>query len=102
MRRRRRSAQPGGLIDLSVQAVGTRVMDLSSGPVCPYETGPYGEGHVVIEPEMSCYPCPLDSECHHFACRTAVTPEDAAAVARFALGALLRESTRKRPALGNL
>ena len=67
-------------------AVGTRVMDLSSGPVCPYETGPYGEGHVVIEPEMSCYPCPLDSECHHFACRTAVTPEDAAAVARFALG----------------
>jgi len=67
-------------------AVGTRVVDLSSGRVCAHETGPYGDGHVVIEPEMACYPCSLDSECHHFACRTAVTPTDAAAVVRYALG----------------
>ncbi len=68
-------------------AVGTRVMDVSSGPVCAYETGPYGDGHVVVEPDLACFPCPLDSDCHHFACRTSLTPADAAAVARFAMDA---------------
>lgn len=66
-------------------AVGTRVMDISSGPVCAYETGPYGEGHVVIEPEIACFPCPLDSDCSHFACRETLSVADAAAVARFAM-----------------
>jgi hypothetical protein len=68
-------------------AVGTRVMDISSGPVSPYETGPYGEGHVVVEPALPCFPCPFDSTCSHFACRLSLSPEDAAAVARFAIGA---------------
>lgn len=67
-------------------AAGTRVMDISSGPVSAFETGPYGAGHVVVEPETACYPCPLDAECHHFACRFALTPADAAAVARYAMG----------------
>ncbi len=66
-------------------AVGTRVLDISSGPVSAHETGPYGAGHIVIEPEIACYPCPLDSECHHFACRFSLTPDDAAAAARFAM-----------------
>ena len=68
-------------------AVGTPVMDISSGPVSAHETGPYGVGHIVIEPDIACYPCPLDSECHHYACRTSLTPTDAAAVASYALGA---------------
>ncbi len=67
-------------------AVGTQVIDMSSGRVCAHETGPYGDGNVVVEPEMACYPCSLDSECHHYACRTAVTPADAAAVVRYVLG----------------
>jgi len=67
-------------------AVGTRVIDMSSGRVCAQETGPYGVGNIVVEPQMACYPCSLDSECHHFACRTAVSPADAAAVVRYVLG----------------
>lgn len=67
-------------------AVGTRVIDMSSGRVCAHETGPYGDGNVVVEPEMACYPCSLDSDCHHFACRTAVNPADAAAVVRWVMG----------------
>ena len=67
-------------------AVGTRVMDISSGPVSAFETGPYGAGHVVIEPETACYPCALDAECHHYACRFALAPADAAAAASFAMG----------------
>jgi ADP-heptose:LPS heptosyltransferase len=67
-------------------AVGTQVIDMSSGRVCAHETGPYGEGNIVVEPEMGCYPCSLDSQCHHFACRTAVNPVEASAVVRYALG----------------
>ena len=67
-------------------AVGTRVLDIASGPVCAYETGPYGDGHVVVEPEIACFPCPLDSECHHFDCRRSLSADDALAVAKFALG----------------
>lgn len=67
-------------------AVGTRVLDVSSGPVSPHETGPYGAGHVVVEPVLACSPCPLDAECHHFACRATLSPDEAAAVARFAMG----------------
>jgi hypothetical protein len=59
---------------------------MSSGRVCAHETGPYGEGNVVVEPQMACYPCSLDSECHHFACRTAVDPTEAAGVVRYVLG----------------
>lgn len=66
-------------------AVCTRVMDISSGPVTAIETGPYGDGHIVVEPEIACYPCPLDSDCSHFACRESLSPADAAAAARFAM-----------------
>jgi len=67
-------------------AAGTRVVDISSGPVSAYETGPYGPEHVVVEPELACYPCPVGSECNHFACRSALSAQDAAAVVLFALG----------------
>ena len=67
-------------------AVGTKVVDVSTGPVFAHETGPYGEGHLVIEPQMPCFPCTGGSECHHLACREAFTPEDIAALVRHALG----------------
>lgn len=67
-------------------AVGTKVVDVSTGPVFAHETGPYGEGHLVIEPQMPCFPCAGGSECHHLACRDAFTPEDIAALVRHAFG----------------
>ena len=67
-------------------AVGTKVVDVSTGPVFAHETGPYGEGHLVIEPQMSCFPCAGGSECHHLACREAFDPEDVAMLVRHALG----------------
>ena len=67
-------------------AVGTKVVDVSTGPVFAHETGPYGEGHLVIEPQMSCFPCAGGSECHHLACREAFEPEDVAMLVRHALG----------------
>ena len=67
-------------------AVGTRVVDLSTGPVFAHETGPYGDGHLVIEPHMACFPCVAGSECHHLSCRESFTPRDIAALVLHALG----------------
>jgi ADP-heptose:LPS heptosyltransferase len=67
-------------------AVGTRVVCLSSGPAFVHETGPYGAGHLWVEPLDACFPCAAETTCHHFACRLAYTPEDVAAVVGFALG----------------
>ena len=67
-------------------AVGTTVVDLSSGPVFVHETAPYGEGHFVLEPNIVCFPCTAGADCHHFACRDDFVPEDVVALVRHALG----------------
>lgn len=67
-------------------AVGTKVVDLSSGPVFVHETAPYAEGHFVLEPNIVCFPCTAGADCHHFACRDDFVPEDVAALVRHALG----------------
>jgi ADP-heptose:LPS heptosyltransferase len=67
-------------------AVGTRVLDISTGPVFVHETGPYGPGHVVVEPVIDCFPCAAGAECHHYGCRDRLSPEAAAGLALFALG----------------
>ena len=66
--------------------VGARVMDVSTGPVYAHETGPYGEGHLVIQPEMSCFPCAAGSTCHHLDCRDAFAPADVAGLVQYMLG----------------
>lgn len=67
-------------------AVGTRIVDISTGPVFVHETGPYGEGHLVIEPATPCFPCIAGSTCGHIGCRDAFSPDDVAALVRHAFG----------------
>lgn len=50
-------------------AAGTPVIDLSVGHVDFRETGPYGPGHWVIQPELDCAPCGFDRVCAHHACK---------------------------------
>jgi len=38
-------------------ALGTRTLGLFLGPASCFETGPYGEGHYVIQAEPPCHPC---------------------------------------------
>lgn len=57
-----------GPMHISV-AVGTPVIDLSVGHVAFQETGPYGPGHWVIQPELDCAPCGFDQVCAHHACK---------------------------------
>lgn len=56
-------------------AVGTPVIDISTGPVFFRETGPYAEGSIVVESDIGCSPCNFNAVCRHYACRESIKPE---------------------------
>ena len=56
-------------------AVGTTAIDLSLGHVCFRETGPYGEGHYVIEADVPCGPCGFHVKCTDPRCKERITPD---------------------------
>ncbi|HXF92894.1 MAG TPA: glycosyltransferase family 9 protein [Nitrospiraceae bacterium] len=68
-------------------AVGTPVVDISVGHVDFRETGPYGPGHWVVQPDIACAPCGFDQVCLHHTCKEHVTCDDVAALCLHALGA---------------
>ena len=66
--------------------VGTAVIDLSVGHVDHHETGPYGPGHWVIQPDLACSPCGFDQICAHHACKDRLMPEEVANLCLHAIG----------------
>ncbi len=66
--------------------VGTPVIDLSVGHVDLHETGPYGPGHWVIQPDLACSPCGFDQICAHHACKDRLVPEEIANLCLHAIG----------------
>ena len=58
--------------------VGTPVIDLSVGHVDFRETGPYGPGHWIVQPDMGCAPCGFDQVCFHHACNDRLNPDQIA------------------------
>lgn len=58
--------------------VGTPIIDLSVGHVDFNETGPYGRGHWVVQPELGCAPCGFDQVCPHHACKDRLVPQQMA------------------------
>jgi ADP-heptose:LPS heptosyltransferase len=67
--------------------VGIPVIDLSIGHVDFNETGPYGMGHWIIQPDFACAPCGFDQVCPHHACKDRLIPDEVAALCLHALGA---------------
>jgi ADP-heptose:LPS heptosyltransferase len=65
--------------------VGTPVVDLSVGHVDFRETGPYGPGHWIVQPDMPCAPCGFDQVCFHHACNDRLVPDQIAALCGHAL-----------------
>ncbi len=59
---------------------GLRTLDLSMGPVNPWETGPYQPGHAVLQARMSCVGCWSCTHPQPYACRAAFTPRNVAHV----------------------
>jgi ADP-heptose:LPS heptosyltransferase len=76
----------------------TGTMHLAAGlgvPVCavflataqPWDTGPYRDGNICLEPEMDCHPCEFGKICHlSEKCRWAVTPEAMCEAVKIVLG----------------
>ena len=60
--------------------VGTPVIDLSVGHVDFRETGPYGPGHWMVQPDLGCAPCGFDKVCFHHACKDRLVPEQIASL----------------------
>lgn len=67
-------------------AVKTPVIDLSVGHVDFRETGPYGLGHWVLQPELDCAPCGFEQVCAHHSCKDRLAPDHVADLVLHALG----------------
>lgn len=68
-------------------ALGTRTVGIFLGPASCFETGPYGEGHYVLQAEPPCHPCTeAGAACPEPVCRAMIPPEAVADLAAF-LGA---------------
>ena len=66
--------------------VGTPVINLSMGHVDFRETGPYGPGQWVIQPDIACGPCELEHACTEYACKDHIMPDQVASLAMHVLG----------------
>lgn len=68
-------------------AVGVRTLGLYFASANVHETGPLGNGHIVIQADPECAPCREDNpDCENIACREMITPELAASAAERILG----------------
>ena len=56
-------------------ALGKPIIDISLGPVSKWETGAYSNQVLVIEANLTCYPCNFNHDCHHRQCQQVITPE---------------------------
>jgi lipopolysaccharide heptosyltransferase II len=61
-------------------AVGTPIVALFFVHARCEETGPYCDGAVILQSDISCAPCSHQSACDHYACLEYITAEDVCAV----------------------
>jgi len=67
-------------------AVGTKVIDIFTANVHFLETGPYGEGHYVIQADIPCVPCSFNVRCSNMVCKEVIKPEIVFEVVKESLG----------------
>lgn len=67
-------------------AVGTRVVGIFLSIAFYSLTGPYGEGHVVIQPDHPCSPCLKSTLCARPLCRESISPDSVFEGVKLALG----------------
>ena len=66
--------------------VNTPVLNVSVGHVDFWETGPFGPGNWVIQPDIICGPCGFDKICPHHACKDHIIPREVAELCLHLLG----------------
>jgi hypothetical protein len=80
-------------------SVGTPIVGLFLVHAFGVETGPYCENAVILEPEISCFPCLHMSKCPHYACLAYIMPEHAVKAAEIAMALKNGEPITADPAL---
>ncbi|MBU1708003.1 glycosyltransferase family 9 protein [bacterium] len=70
-----------GTIHLAA-AVKTRTVGIYLGPACAKDTAPYGDGHLLLEPQIRCAPCAYRSQCVNHVCHYVVHTADVAQAVR--------------------
>ena len=62
-----------GTLHLAV-GLGTPVLGIYLATAQVWDTGPYGENHLCIEPRLDCHPCAFSSKCpYNFKCRQSIS-----------------------------
>lgn len=74
-------------------AVGTPVVAMFLASAYGFETGPYGEGHIVLQPVIGCGPCNPNKACSRPDCHDTMSPE---LIARL-VGLRLKEDIKELP-----
>ena len=69
-----------GTIHLAA-AVQTPAIGLYVGPASAKDTAPYGDGHIIIEPDLPCAPCGYHHACHDLICHRSISVEQVFALA---------------------
>lgn len=55
-------------------ACGTKIISLHMGKEKCASTGPYGEGHIALQPKIECHPCKNPQICPNGYCRDIISP----------------------------
>lgn len=83
-------------------SVGTKVIDISTANVHFMETGPYGEGHYVIQADLPCSPCGFNVKCMDMVCKSLIKPSAVFEVVREAIEGDTDAFSNNSPAWNNL
>lgn len=67
-------------------AVGVPVVAITVGSALGSETAPYGNGHLVLEPDSACFPCSPQHTCADTVCASRIPAETVAAVGLWRVG----------------
>ena len=68
------------------EAVGTKCIALFFESANPYQTGPYGAGHIICSPDLDCFPCSTIEECEDKKCLDMIPSESVFNLVRYQLG----------------
>jgi ADP-heptose:LPS heptosyltransferase len=73
-------------------AVGTKVIGIFLSTSFVHDTAPYGEGHLLFQPNLPCQPCTEATVCKELRCRNLISPEMVLKGIQFADGGMWNNS----------
>ncbi len=67
-------------------ALGKKVIEICVGPAYYISTGPYGQGHLAVSPDIPCSPCDYFIECKDQICKEVISVDDISNLCLYLLG----------------